>query len=553
MDQGPFRYPESVDRLEQVHSQGSSSPILNADNFDYDGFLNVSNVTLPPVASSSLHEAEMCMAIDQVPLPEYQAPTPITGFGTYQNRTPRASEFGTLQLNTHNQRQQNSSPHKAGTEGRRFLNPILNSFGDPYRPLQIIDSLQFPFPEELQAALERELDLQRPIPAGIQRSEGFQVGSLKPELEIWKAALASRWYSRQGQRVESDLEMVSSSPDSHNKKVGNSRSSNIKHFDSAQYYQPLASIPPSWGEGRCHGEALFQYNHAGQLNPSSTFTPQQIIDFIVHHPLNTYHGKSSGLTIWIQVAPADSSKRSGDDKSDKCRFECCPDPQRTIRKGDFRIAFDEQYSQRINTDPFHNAGYVHLYCIEKFIDFPSICQNYNVQPDTRRLAEGKNKMAITRDHASMQELCLHFIQTAQSWDKFGNGIRPTEYYEHTLCYKLTKEHLAKQPKHLQEVRERRGGNSIDKHLNNLDKYLAGRKEQENQRKAGLRPRLGGSKKGQVEKRKAIEVEDEDLDAEPEEMFRGEESHNTLDDNILERGLPEDTTQNRTWPKRIRRC
>jgi hypothetical protein len=65
--------------------------------------------------------------------------------------------------------------------------------------------------------------------------------------------------------------------------------------------------------------------------------------------------------------------------------------------------------------------------------------------------------------------------------------------------------------------------------------------------------LGGSKKGQVEKRKAIEVEDEDLDAEPEEMFRGEESHNTLDDNILERGLPEDTTQNRTWPKRIRRC
>lgn len=569
LEDGPFQYSESVDQIDQQAEARASEPIYDAENFDFDAFMNTPLAVLP--RGSAEYDKNQYQRYSQANVSDlhnwepqiYLAPAPMPAANIPQAQADEVPESTSMKANIGvssqsippplQQREPTPTPKTGRREGMLYLNLILNSFENPSTPLHVIDRSQYPFDKGLQEALEKELVLELERYFTHQGPQKAQAESRGPEVPLWGNALGQRPRPSAPRPVipvhnqryfVGDLSRAATSVhplplaaprtfspplgpsevDTATKKVGNSRSSNIKNFNPANFYQPLGYVPRSWLEGQYPGELVFQYNEHGELLPDATFTPQQIIDFISYHPLNTFDGKKSGLTLWIQVTPADSGKRYGHKNSEKCRFDCCPDPARTIRKGDFRIAFDEQYAKGTNTDPFHNAGYVHLYCMEKFIDFPSICQNYNVRPDVRKLREGKNKMALTRDHASMQDTALDFIRNAKPWSEFGaTGLRPVDYYEHTLCYKLTIEHLVRQPKHLQKIREQRGGNSIDTHLNNLDKYLAGRKELDNQRKAGLRPVIGGMK---GTKRKA---EDDDLVAALEAEFEP-------DDMILEREL-----------------
>jgi hypothetical protein len=69
----------------------------------------------------------------------------------------------------------------------------------------------------------------------------------------------------------------------------------------------------------------------------------------------------------------------------------------------------------------------------------------------------------------MSAIVQEFVAYSIPWSQFGReGKRPEEYYEYTLSYALTDEHLARQPKHLSKIRELRGGNHLDIHRNNLD-------------------------------------------------------------------------------------
>ena len=389
-----------------------------------------------------------------------------------------------------------------------YRNAILNSFTSPVIPLRIIDEVQFPFEQKLQLALEVELEREkrRDLAAGLRNAVDISAPASLP-----------------AERQFAPL-----------KKPGNKRPDNIKNFNAAEFYHPLRSRPASWGSTNPEtGEQLFQYTEYGELNPLHTFTVQQIIEYIGEHPLNyrldpknpgkmVRDTKHSGLKLWIQCVPADSGRRYPDKLSDKCRFSNCPDPRRTIRKGDFRIAFDEQPRGGRETDPFHNAGYVHLYCMEKFLDFPLLCKSYNALPDTREFREGKNKMAITRDHQSMAGKVKEFMEISQPWSKFRKGQRPEEYYCYTLCSALTDEHLSMQPGRVQSTRDERGGNSIDVHKNNLDKWLSNSKIQKENRKRRLLP--GPNAKPQ--KRKNMEQEnvlDENILASPRSKRRRKES------------------------------
>ncbi len=361
---------------------------------------------------------------------------------------------------------------KANQQGI-YRNAILNSFTSPVVPLRVIDEIQFPFEPKLQLALEVELEQEkgRNLAAGLRNA-------------VDVPAPASLSAERQFAPL---------------KKPGNKRPDNIKNFNAAEFYHPLRSRPESWGPINPEtGEQLFHYTENGELNPLHTFTVDQIIEYIGHHPLNyrpnpknpgkkVRDTKNSGLKLWVQCVPADSGRRYPDKLSDKCRFADCPAPHRTIRKGDFRIAFDEQPHGGRKTDPFHNAGYVHLYCMEKFLDFPQLCKSYNVLPDTREFREGKNKMAITRDHQSMAGIVKEFIDISSPWSQFRNGQRPKEYYCYTLCSALTDEHLSTQPPRVQSTRDERGGNSIDVHKNNLDIWVSNSKIQRENRKRGFSP------------------------------------------------------------------
>jgi len=57
-------------------------------------------------------------------------------------------------------------------------------------------------------------------------------------------------------------------------------------------------------------------------------------------------------------------------------------------------------------------------------------------------------------------------------DDFNNPYR----YEETLSCRLTKEHIRAEPAARRAIRNKRGGNTIDKHLNDLEVYIAGNKQ-----------------------------------------------------------------------------
>lgn len=516
-----------VDQQRLVENKGS------AGSLSYEGLMNIdftqrneylgdtdlfalpstvlaADIQTPPAAPQvSCHEYLHCT-------PTYTSPVadsfgPLVALPGSQSQSPQTTP-PTLDIHE-------TSSHQ---EPGRYRNHILNFFLNPLTPLSLIDNLLYPFGQELQTALERALQRQqtlfqsgylaatkdmtrreeeddedqfvsrefhsfltplpRPLPPRTSSRDLTSMPSVMDSITLpppiptgfptSAPALQRAAVAPMGRESNQDNELDS-------KTHGNRRPLNIKNFDAGKFYTPLASHPEPWGSINPEtNEPIFKYTAFGELDPLSTFTPAQISEYISQHPLNKKH-KDAGLRLLIQTVPADSGRRYPNRASEKCRFEGCPDSLRTIRKGDFRVAFDEQSSQCSTTDPFHNAGYVHLFCLEKFLDFPQLCKDFNVQPDVRILPEGKNKMAITRDHSSMEGIVRSFISQSKPWNRFGNGIRPLEYYNHTLNYMLTQEHLKKQPKHLQKIRTQRGGVSIDLHMNNLDSYVKMRRAHRN--------------------------------------------------------------------------
>jgi hypothetical protein len=304
----------------------------------------------------------------------------------------------------------------------------------------------------------------------------------------------------------------------------NRRPKNIKEFRSEDFYRPLPVQPRNWSpdshlafQHTANKTGTFQYTAEGELLPERKFTVNEIGQYLSHHPLHGPHGphgrrdqRTSGLVLWVQTTPADSAKRYLTKESAQCRFANCPVENNTIRKGEFRVAFDEQWREwGPQVDPYHNAGYVHLFCIEKNFDFPRLCKLWNVRGDNRKFPEGRNKMAITRDHSEMLKIVNQFKDKSELW---GPGERPGNWYDLSLCRELTIYHLENQPKKRQSVREVRNGNSIDRHLGNLDLMILLASE--------IKERKAGQEK-KPRKRKVAEVEDH------------EEQEFVIDDKILD--------------------
>jgi len=154
----------------------------------------------------------------------------------------------------------------------------------------------------------------------------------------------------------------------------------------------------------------------------------------------------------------------------------------------------------------------------------------NIRPDTReKLPEGKSKFAITRDHPTMEGVVLDFMDTAVHWSETVpvGDPRPDDYYEQTLCYKLTVEHLKQQGSHAQTAREsRQSSNDITIHKNNLRLYIKLRNKHHEDKKN--RDKASPAQKAKKGKGKAKRIRDESSDEEEED-----DEEDILDENILE--------------------
>ncbi|KAF4550600.1 Hypothetical protein D9617_16g013880 [Elsinoe fawcettii] len=114
----------------------------------------------------------------------------------------------------------------------------------------------------------------------------------------------------------------------------------------------------------------FRYNKDGTL--IGRFSGKQIQDFIYNRP------SSRTLTVWVRRAPALSATRFlGGNSLPTCMCSDCPIYQfeklspflNQISRGDYIVAFDEleRFRPERNIDPFAISGYIHFYCLERYV------------------------------------------------------------------------------------------------------------------------------------------------------------------------------------------
>lgn len=216
----------------------------------------------------------------------------------------------------------------------------------------------------------------------------------------------------------------------------------------------------------------FGYNSAGELE--GTYSPEELTAYI----LNKYN-RSNKENAWmlIQCVPADSFHRYPSRTSDKCRFKDCTSKQSTIAQGTFRVAFDEDVNAQ-KFDPFHTAGFVHLYCLERFIDFEAITQRCKIAPDTRKLkvyVEGTDhpsRLNLNRTSMNNQKTANDHLSALADGTKLPTGFdgQPWEYSK-TLCWKLTRNALADAKTLRVGNARKRGGVNIFVHINDEQKKV----------------------------------------------------------------------------------
>lgn len=198
--------------------------------------------------------------------------------------------------------------------------------------------------------------------------------------------------------------------------------------------------------------SCFKYSKDGELKPSRLYSVEEIDRYLWKHPLNQQASdkKSSELILRIHRNPPRSRGRFPTMHSHRCRFEDCPATNGTINQGHIVVSLCEMDVSHPNHDPFIEAGWVHLYCLESFTDFPKICAELNIRADMRELPKedrGKNLMKFGT--LAEAKLVDKFIKACQ------NGRRPVSYpeqvdgeeyeYEGTLCHRLACRKVKKEP------------------------------------------------------------------------------------------------------------
>ena len=254
---------------------------------------------------------------------------------------------------------------------------------------------------------------------------------------------------------------------------------NNVNYRENQCYEALRHAPQSWGP--------FAYTTNGELNPSDLFTPDQIMEYLFQHPLHQgcQFKQESELILYVHGNPPDSARRFPTSHgSHRCRFEDCPAQNNTINQGQYAVIFDELSSNHPSHDPFLNAAWVHLYCLERFCDFPKICKLLNVRAENRVFDKesnnnkGNNCLRLDKIKG-VEPLVENFIRHCREntlpheYPRFNDRNEVGAPYDNTLCQKMCLEKQKGQPKAVnrqESVRQQaagRRGASLSNHLGDL--------------------------------------------------------------------------------------
>lgn len=268
---------------------------------------------------------------------------------------------------------------------------------------------------------------------------------------------------------------------------------NPKHTKNTAY-SPLVAPNPF---------DVFEYSKDGELEPSGAYSPEEVHRYLWQNPVHdgVPDLKSSPFTLRIARCPSGSSDRFPTTTSFKCKFESCPMDSGTINQGHVFVLFDEYHVTQPNHDPFINAGYVHLYCLERFCDFPNICAKFDVCPDRRTFSKeagSRNKFSLaTRAEEKAVEDFVKMCSDGQVPLDYPKLVQQNRAYEGTLCHKLALIKLANMPQnhHIQFQRRESIANykgaTLPYHKGDLEKEAERRfvtRQHKNQNQRTIKPR-----------------------------------------------------------------
>lgn len=210
-----------------------------------------------------------------------------------------------------------------------------------------------------------------------------------------------------------------------NKSAGSTRTGKIVEYKAEEAYEaPNEPIHGPW-VGPVSNK-VFDYNSYGELKELK-YTAAELEDYMLHHSSET----GVPLKVWIQKAPADSARRQPTSGSSKCRMAECPANKydSTITVGSFRLAFDEHwYTHGAKKDPHVCAGFVHLYCAERYLDFRRLCQNVDVEPDERLFnTEPNGKFAASLAQMASADDACDFISRVRSGNLMDHEMHWPDY------------------------------------------------------------------------------------------------------------------------------
>jgi len=293
---------------------------------------------------------------------------------------------------------------------------------------------------------------------------------------------------------------------------------------------PLASQAYPYGKWQSpDGQFDFKYHRTGELT-RATYTVAEMKSFIYDHPTS----EDSHLTLWIQKAPADSAARYNAKNSSCCRFANCPARDNnnwTITIGHMRVALDEQWATYGESrDPFSVAGFVHLYCLERFLDFADICKRFDVRSDDRDMPQEPRGYfggaLTTKGDGACYNIAHDFIKRCKTntlADKYANYPAQSgesngapKSYDKTLCWALTREKVAAMCKSKRIMMEKRGlsASSILVHFGDVEMALSeggkGKKvaSTQNLRRTSTVPLIGPIPTNRKRKSRVVELHEE---------------------------------------------
>ncbi|KAF2749925.1 hypothetical protein M011DRAFT_465580 [Sporormia fimetaria CBS 119925] len=193
------------------------------------------------------------------------------------------------------------------------------------------------------------------------------------------------------------------------------RSAKINRYTGAGYEVRPHPIGKAW---QTPSGFTFDYTEKWEFKKVK-YSAEELNAFIFEYPYNKKtHAK---LKLWLQKTPTDSAFRYNSPFHSKCRFKHCPSQlyeQGRILHGHYRIAFDERWhANGMNVDPYHVAGFVHLYCMERFLDFEEVCKLGIVEVDTRSMPnEPKMRFAATLHGQAELPIAQEFIEACKNDD-----------------------------------------------------------------------------------------------------------------------------------------